>query len=196
MKPKEAIEVLKGMQNPLQDYAEMVGAPTWACGCQYVYPAPEDYAIEAAIIALEEKENRKWVLVDERSPDKRGDYWVTMRHLDGSITTEKMFWSPDWPHEDAWNEVVVAWQPYYCPEPFVPQNFSILTMKGRLSMSEFKKYHIEESFSVGVAATVWARSEEEAIERVKKDAQHDLLSLSTSDTEVFSAEFKQVTYID
>lgn len=35
-------------------------------------------------------------------------------------------------------------------------------------MSEFKKYHIEESFSVGVAATVWARSEEEAIERVKK----------------------------
>ena len=122
MKPKEAIEVLKGMQNPLQDYAEMVGAPTWACGCQYVYPAPEDYAIEAAIIALEEKENRKWVLVDERSPDKRGDYWVTMRHLDGSITTEQMFWSPDWPHEDAWNEVVVAWQPYYCPEPFVPQN--------------------------------------------------------------------------
>lgn len=63
-------------------------------------------------------------------------------------------------------------------------------------MSEFKKYHIEESFSVGVAATVWAKSEEEAIERVKKDAQNDLLSLSTSDTEVFSAEFKQVTYID
>lgn len=45
-----------------------------------------------------------------------------MRHLDGSVTTVKMFWSPDWPHEDAWNEVVVAWQPYYYPEPFVPQN--------------------------------------------------------------------------
>lgn len=122
MKPKDAIELLKGMQNPLQDYAEMVGAPTWSYGCRYVYPDPEDYAIEEAIIALEEKEKRKWVLVDERLPDKPGDYWVTMRHLDGSITTEKMFWSPDWPHEDAWNEVVVAWQPYYCPEPFITQN--------------------------------------------------------------------------
>lgn len=63
-----------------------------------------------------------WVPVTERLPDKPGDYWVAMRHLDGSVTTVKMFWSPDWPHEDAWNEVVVAWQPYYYPEPFVPRN--------------------------------------------------------------------------
>lgn len=63
-----------------------------------------------------------WISVAERLPEKTGDYWVAMRHLDGSVTTEKMFWRPDWPHEDAWNEVVVAWQPYYCPEPFVPQN--------------------------------------------------------------------------
>lgn len=63
-------------------------------------------------------------------------------------------------------------------------------------MNEFKKYHIEVSFNVGVAATVWAKSKEEAIERVKEEAQRDLLSLSTSDTEVFVAEFKQVTYID
>lgn len=63
-----------------------------------------------------------WIPVAERLPDKPGDYWVAMRHLDGSVTTVKMFWSPDWPHEDAWNEVVVAWQPYYYPEPFVPQN--------------------------------------------------------------------------
>lgn len=53
MKPKEAIELLKGMQNPLQDYAEMVGAPAWAYGCRYVYPDPEDYAIEEAINTLE-----------------------------------------------------------------------------------------------------------------------------------------------
>lgn len=59
-----------------------------------------------------------WILVEERLPDEPGNYWVTMRHLDGSVTTEKMFWRPDWPHEAAWNEVVVAWQPYYCPEPY------------------------------------------------------------------------------
>ena len=63
-----------------------------------------------------------WIPVEVRMPDKPGDYWVAMRHLDGSVTTEKMFWSPDWPHKDAWDEVVVVWQPYYCPEPFIPQN--------------------------------------------------------------------------
>lgn len=63
-----------------------------------------------------------WIPVQEHLPDKPGDYWVAMRHLDGSVTTEKMFWCPGWPHEDAWNEVVVAWQPYYCPKPFVPRN--------------------------------------------------------------------------
>lgn len=63
-------------------------------------------------------------------------------------------------------------------------------------MNELKKYHIEVSFNVGVAATVWAKSKEEATQRVKEDGRRDLLSLSTSDTEVFAAEFKQVTYID
>lgn len=67
-------------------------------------------------------EDTVWVPIAERLPDRSGDYWVTMRHLDGSVTTVKMFWSHDWPHEDAWNEVVVAWRPYYYPEPFVSQN--------------------------------------------------------------------------
>lgn len=67
-------------------------------------------------------EDTGWVPIAERLPDRSGDYWVTMRHLDGSVTTVKMFWSHDWPHEDAWNEVVVAWRPYYYPEPFVSQN--------------------------------------------------------------------------
>ena len=64
----------------------------------------------------------KWIPVEERLPDKPGDYWVAIRYLDGSVTTEKMFWRPDWPHEDAWREVVVAWQPYYCPEPYQSEN--------------------------------------------------------------------------
>ena len=55
MKEQEAIELLKGMQNPLQDYADMIGAPAFASGHRYVYPEPEDYAIEEAITVLEEK---------------------------------------------------------------------------------------------------------------------------------------------
>jgi len=83
--------------------------------------AYEDTGLEPEEI-LDSKLRANWVPVAERLPDKPGDYWVAMRHLDGSVTTVKMFWSPDWPHEDAWNEVVVAWQPYYYPEPFVPRN--------------------------------------------------------------------------
>lgn len=54
MKTDEAIEMLRAMQNKVVDYAEMVGAPDFAYGCKYVYPEPEDYAIEEAIKALEE----------------------------------------------------------------------------------------------------------------------------------------------
>lgn len=67
MKEQEAIELLKGMQNPLQDYADMVCAPTFASG-RYVYPEPEDYAIEEAITVLEEKKSRRWIPVAERLP--------------------------------------------------------------------------------------------------------------------------------
>ena len=54
MKPEEAIEMLRGMQNKKVDYAELVCAPAFAYGYQYVYPEPEDYAIEEAIEALKE----------------------------------------------------------------------------------------------------------------------------------------------
>ena len=51
---EEAIEMLRGMQNKKVDYAEMVCAPAFAYGYQYVYPEPEDYVIEEAISALKE----------------------------------------------------------------------------------------------------------------------------------------------
>ena len=54
MKPEEAIELLKGMQSPLEDYAELVGAPAFAYGHKYAYPYPQDYAIEEAIEVLKE----------------------------------------------------------------------------------------------------------------------------------------------
>lgn len=54
MTPEEAIEMLRGMQNKKVDYAEMICAPAFAYGYEYVYPEPEDYAIEEAIKALKE----------------------------------------------------------------------------------------------------------------------------------------------
>lgn len=64
--PEEAIARLKGMQNKKVDYAEMVCAPAFCSGYEYVYPEPEDYAIEEAIKALKEiQQYRKIGTVEE-----------------------------------------------------------------------------------------------------------------------------------
>ena len=54
MTEKEAIELLRSMQNPKQDYADVVCAPAFCTGFRFVYPEPEDYAIEEATKALKE----------------------------------------------------------------------------------------------------------------------------------------------
>ena len=77
MDTNEAIKLLKGMQGPLQDYVDMVGAPESAKGIRYVYPDPEDYAIEVAISTLEEQDKYRWTPVEERLPEKEGVYIVT-----------------------------------------------------------------------------------------------------------------------
>lgn len=130
MKAQEAIEILKGMQSPLQDYADMVGAPAWAYGCRYVYPEPEDYAIEEAITALEEKQNRRWIPVSERLPEEQKFYLVTIAKNTGGHDIEYCFYEcgkwlmiADGNSEEntCWEEEVkkvVAWMPL--PEPYKP----------------------------------------------------------------------------
>ena len=54
MTENEAIELLRSMQNPKQDYADIVCAPAFCTGFRFVYPEPEDYVIEEAIKALKE----------------------------------------------------------------------------------------------------------------------------------------------
>ena len=54
MTGQKAIEILKSIQNPKEDYADVVCAPAFCTGFRFVYPEPEDYAIEEAIKALEE----------------------------------------------------------------------------------------------------------------------------------------------
>ena len=66
MTENKAVELLRSMQNPKQDYAEVVCAPAFCTGFRFVYPEPEDYAIEEAIKALEEiQQYRKIGTVEE-----------------------------------------------------------------------------------------------------------------------------------
>lgn len=66
MTENESIKFLKGMQNKKVDYAEMVCAPSFCYGYEFVYPEPEDYAIYEAIKALEEvQEYRKIGTLEE-----------------------------------------------------------------------------------------------------------------------------------
>ena len=71
MTENETIELLKSMQSPLKDYAELVGAPAFTYGHKYVYPYLEDYAIEEAIEALKEvQQYRKIGTVEECKKQK------------------------------------------------------------------------------------------------------------------------------
>lgn len=56
----EAIELLKNMQNPLEDYADMIGVPTGMHGKRYVYPDREDYIIADIIEILEDQKKYQW----------------------------------------------------------------------------------------------------------------------------------------
>lgn len=69
MKLKETIELLKSLQNPMEDYAEIVGAPAWDYGTKYVFPEPEDYAIEEAIEVLEKSDKYRWHDLRENPDD-------------------------------------------------------------------------------------------------------------------------------
>ena len=85
MTPEEAIEMLRGMQNKKVDYAELVCAPAFAYGYEYVYPEPEDYAIEEAIKALKEiQQYREIGTVEEcrEEAEKRKPMKVTDVHVD------------------------------------------------------------------------------------------------------------------
>ena len=99
MTENEAIELLRSMQNPKQDYADVVCAPVFCTGFRFVYPEPEDYAIEEAIKALEEiqpyreigtvEECRKAV---EKQKAKKPDIYTDTRNmvdLHGNVYAEQ-----------------------------------------------------------------------------------------------------------
>lgn len=73
-------------------------------------------ALEDAI-ELEKRELlSEWIKLSDDFPKSRGDYWVTLKHRDGSLSVEKFKFDWDELVIAAWKETVIAWQPYYCPE--------------------------------------------------------------------------------
>lgn len=75
-------------------------------------------ALEDAI-ELEKRELlSEWVKLSDDFPKSRGDYWVTLKHRDGSLSVEKFKFDWDELVIAAWKEIVIAWQPYYCPEVY------------------------------------------------------------------------------
>lgn len=146
MTPEEAIELLKGMQSPLEDYAELVVAPAFAYGHKYAYPDPQDYAIEEAIEALEniqqyreigtveecreamEKQkhmNDGWIPVSERLPEEKinpvtqdfFEYQVTAKFGNVEDVRHYNFGNGHWWHGSGIvDEYVVAWREN--PEPY------------------------------------------------------------------------------
>lgn len=91
-----AIRILKDMQSPKIDYAEMVGAPAFCYGKRYVFQDPEDYAIETALVALNEKKERDarrvkdtnvsvndgWIPVSERLPEEHESIFAKFKGTD------------------------------------------------------------------------------------------------------------------
>ena len=139
-----AIRILENMQSPKIDYAEMVGAPAFCYGKRYVFQNPEDYAIETALAALNEKKERDarrakdtniigndgWILVEERLPEAREKLLYDMQLVtleDGEVclgvyrNQENEWWTRRQQGEEWYTNKhdVVAWQPL--PEPYKPK---------------------------------------------------------------------------
>ena len=66
---RKTINELKEMQNPMEDYAGMVGAPAFAYGYRYVFPEREDYILQDAIDILEKVDKYRWHNLKENPDD-------------------------------------------------------------------------------------------------------------------------------
>ena len=92
MMENQTIELLRSMQNPKRDYADVVCAPAFCTGFRFVYPEPEDYAIEEAIKALEEVQQYREIgtveecreAVEKRKPKKPKDSLKINPVIDGN----------------------------------------------------------------------------------------------------------------
>lgn len=78
----DTIFMLRAMQNPPVDYADVVYAPAFCCGIKDVYPEPEDYAIKTAIKVLKDKKEYDWISVDEHLPEEHDSIFAKFKGTD------------------------------------------------------------------------------------------------------------------
>ena len=88
MTENETIELLRSMQNPKQDYANLVCAPAFCTGYRYVYPEPEDYAIEEAIKALKEIQQYREIGTVEECKELASMFTQEKKNALGKIVDE------------------------------------------------------------------------------------------------------------
>ena len=103
MENKEAVIILKGIQNDIMPHDELSGQRT------------EDVAFSLAFKALEAQ---GWIPVSERLPDKMGSYITTINCGKYGFATGQRYFFND---EIGWNDKdVIAWMPL--PEPYTKED--------------------------------------------------------------------------
>ena len=96
-------------------------------------------AISEAITIIRKHMNDDWIPVDDRLPEVFGKYWATIRYDDGRISEpivvdfrgvrqKYVVNTPNGREYETWGidsafhgSRVIAWRPYYIPEPYKPK---------------------------------------------------------------------------
>ena len=87
MELKETIKKLKELQNPMEDYVEMVDAPASCYGHRYVFQEQSDYIVQDAIDKLEEADKYRWHDLRE-NPDDLPEEYEDRLSVDVLVVTE------------------------------------------------------------------------------------------------------------
>ena len=97
------------------------------------------WCFDRCIEIIRKHMNDDWVFVEERLPEVFGKYWATIRYDDGRISEpivvdfrgvrqKYVVDTPNGREYETWGidsafhgSRVIAWRPYYIPEPYLPE---------------------------------------------------------------------------
>ena len=109
----------------------------WSCGV--CVGECDEYIKEKAKEIILKHMNDEWISVEERLPEVFGKYWATIRYDDGRISEpvvvdfrgvrqKYVVDTPNGREYETWGidsafhgSRVIAWRPYYIPEPYRPE---------------------------------------------------------------------------
>lgn len=108
-------------------------------GCSNEHAVTEIILLEKIEKIIRKHINDGWISVDERLPEVFGKYWATIRYDDGRISEpivvdfrgvrqKYVIDTPNGREYETWGidsafhgSRVIAWRPYYIPEPYRPE---------------------------------------------------------------------------